>query len=457
MRSRLLIGLVASVGLAACAGPPTTRPDAGTPSFDWTVALAEQEAAILSVSLASPTEVVAVGGDVRQGAILEWTGTEWRSPWLDGDTGLLWWVHSWPGGDAVTVGESATVLWRSGGAWRRLPLGDVVDARTTFYGVWGAPDDLWLVGGSLVPGATRGVIVHFDGTTFSVVTDEGVDTRLLFKVWGAATDAVFAVGEQGAILHWDGAAWTAADSTIDDRLVAVFGRAADEVYAVGGDALGVVLAWDGASWREWATSPEPLSGVFTAPGRALYAGGNRGLLLRYGDETDGLLDATDPQFALPVDDVDFHALSGAAQPGGLVLAAGVDLFGGGASSWRGALYSHAGSLAGPVVVVPGPDAGPDAPPPLPDAEPPIDAFIDAAPDAAWPIAGETCAVHPMTGPYCATGLTCWVLLFTDTFICTETCDDATTCDAFGAGACCTRPGPQTLETVCVPQGFVECP
>ena len=106
--------------------------------------------------------------------------------------------------------------------------------------------------------------------------------KTLFKVWGRSEDDVWAVGLDGTILHRGADGWEPEESPTTQRLIAVMGRDTNEVYAVGGDVTGVVLRWDGSSWIEWTTANEPLSAVWTAPGRALYVGGNRGYLARFG-------------------------------------------------------------------------------------------------------------------------------------------------------------------------------
>mgnify|MGYP001393011564 CR=1 FL=1 len=49
---------------------------------------------------------------------------------------------------------------------------------------------------------------------------EGV---ILFKVWGAAPDAVWAIGEQGVQLHFDGETWTYEPVAGAPRLVTLHG------------------------------------------------------------------------------------------------------------------------------------------------------------------------------------------------------------------------------------------
>jgi hypothetical protein len=219
----------------------------------------------------------------------------------------------------------------------------------------------------------------------------------------------------------------------------VYGRAADDVYAVGGDSTGLVLHWDGAGWTNFAPSlaVDPLSGVWTAPGRALYAGGNRGVLLRFGGADNATPDPAKLDMTFPLSDVDFHALAGSSTA---VHAVGADLLGGGAP-WNGTIVSHGMAIGGPIHLPTPHDAGvPDAPS-LPDG---------------GPANGAPCAGDVTHGFSCAAGFACWQLLPEDVNICTAECTSATECGAYGPGACCARPGFQTLTTVCIPGAYSQC-
>jgi hypothetical protein len=421
------------LGFLACGGPPSPAP---APPFEWRFDLAELDDALLAAWIDGPDRAIAVGGGVGGGLVLEWDGLRWRSEPLPPDTPTLWWV--WAHEDAAfAVGEGSHVLRRAreGEAWRREPV-DAADVEQTLYGIWGTgPDDLWAVGGTLSPRERPGIILHFDGSSWTAAQADAA----LFKVWGASATDVWAVGDGGAILHWDGEAWTTTPSGTTERLIAVFGRGSRDVYAVGGAGQGLVLRWDGVAWTPFETTPEALSGVWTAPGRPLYVAGARGFLARLGQAPAQLIAAPD---------VDFHALAGhPMESGDRVVTVGADLLSGANGVWRGALASHGVSLAGPLEGLPGPDAGRnDAPP------------DSAALDGGGPGEGQPCAPPDGGGvPMCRADLDCWLLADDGALICTQSCNGAAECDAYGESPCCARPGPQTFETVCIPRGNAACP
>lgn len=432
--------LLAAALAAACSGPP----EGEGPGFDWRVEVADLDEAVLSVCGAGDA-VFAVGGDGSDALVLEWTGDEWFAPALPAQARVLWWCWVGPDGQAWAVGERGTVLHRSGERWDLVDTAAAVNPNHTLYGIWGAGDRVFVVGGSLSAPSDAVTIATYDGTWTAVAT-AGLPDQPLFKVWGSAADDVWAVGTSGVILHFDGQSWTTVPSPTSERLIAVWGTDANAVYAVGGDATGLILSWDGTAWAELARTPERLSGLWTAPGRPLYVGGDRGFLARYGRNQDGAVSPGLATETVVQSDWCVHALHGGPD---FVVGASSDLFGGGPGRWRGALLSHGERLDGPVVRAPGPDAGPPADAGA-DAVPPADAGQDAA---VLPGPGEACGAAP---DFCAPGLECWQLLSSGTFICTRSCETAAECTEYGTGACCARPGFQTLETVCIPGQYAEC-
>lgn len=102
--------------------------------------------------------------------------------------------------------------------------------------VWGTgPQDVYAVG-------QPGVILHYDGDwTLTSVPD-----TTLTAVWGAASDDVYACGHNGAIWHFDGAAWSRQSSGTGRDLFDIGRGPYGEIFAVGKD--GTVLRRSGAGW-----------------------------------------------------------------------------------------------------------------------------------------------------------------------------------------------------------------
>ena len=97
-------------------------------------------------------------------------------------------------------------------------------------GLWGfGPDDLWVAGGF-------DSLSHWDGSGFTPVADEQVESESYNGVWGDAPDDVYAVGDHGVVSHYDGAAWTTEQAlALGQNFTAVRGSSADNVWATAVD------------------------------------------------------------------------------------------------------------------------------------------------------------------------------------------------------------------------------
>lgn len=86
----------------------------------------------------------------------------------------------------------------------------------------------------------------------------------LHALWGSADDDIWAVGEAGLVLHFDGRRWARVETPTLRTLRAVHGCAPDDVWIVGSD---VVLHYDGGAWQRVSTPglyPGALRSVFCA-------------------------------------------------------------------------------------------------------------------------------------------------------------------------------------------------
>jgi hypothetical protein len=137
-------------------------------------------------------------------------------------------------------------------------------------GVWGtSPDDVFAVG-------EEGVILHYDGGGWKEM--EGGTHEFLFNVWGSAPDDVFIVGHDGTILHYDGTTWVSVAAGTSNGLKAVWGASPEEVFAVGYN--GTVLRFDGTTWGPMASGTSLiLHGAWGTSRRDIFAVGLSGTIL----------------------------------------------------------------------------------------------------------------------------------------------------------------------------------
>jgi hypothetical protein len=184
------------------------------------------------------------------GRLVHRSGGTWSCS-SSGVAPLAWLEDVWaaPGGGAWAVGwsegdtEATTVRCTESGC-TAVPTG--TDA--SLWGVWGsAPDDVWAVGAGHDESSHYGVLLHWDGSTWSSARSE--TTTWLGDVWGSAANDVWAVGGEGTVLRWDGRAWGVVPAASTAHLRAVWGFSAADVW-VAGDDPPTVLRWDGSSWSE---------------------------------------------------------------------------------------------------------------------------------------------------------------------------------------------------------------
>ena len=76
-------------------------------------------------------------------------------------------------------------------------------------------------------------------------------TYQVASVWGSSGTDVFAVGDKGTILHYDGDSWDPMNSGTQAELKGVWGSGAGDVFAagyIGSSGAGVIVHYDGNSW-----------------------------------------------------------------------------------------------------------------------------------------------------------------------------------------------------------------
>ncbi len=279
-------------------------------------------AALLSISGTSGEDVYAVGADPGDGVgpyVLHYDGQTW-SRLETGASGDLWWI-SVPSINGVffMAGAGGLVLrFDSGtGAFERFDTpGDDIG-----FGVWAADNDqAWVVGGDLDNEDAGGFIWRFDGNTWAVqnlsnVLPDGVPT--LYKVWGRSADDVYAVGRLGVVLHFDGTDWSLVETDTTRTLFTVSGNAST-VIAVGGFADAVIQELEGTSFVSADAGQFPqLNGVFVPPTGEAVAVGFNATIVRRADTGWELLPTALPTVR------DFHAAW--VDPAGGIWAVGGNL------------------------------------------------------------------------------------------------------------------------------------
>lgn len=180
-----------------------------------------------SVSVLSKQDAWAVGLANARALIVHWDGRRWAQADLKGS-------------------------FYCGGATGNLQS---VYARTA--------KDVWAVGSCAYGRRSRGLIVHWDGSSWTVITSPKLSAPYTLNGVTAPNAAdVWAVGSSGSdqlVLHWDGTIWAQVriplSTATDSQLYAITATSKSDIWAVGtfGNS-GEALHFDG---RTWVATPLP--------------------------------------------------------------------------------------------------------------------------------------------------------------------------------------------------------
>jgi hypothetical protein len=249
---------------------------------DWEVVASpnsgRQANSLSSVAAVADNDVWAVGWafnaqlNAYRTVTEHWNGTRWslvRSPNATNGYNLLNGVAVVAANDVWTVGQAAIgstystlVEHWNGTAWSIIPSPNVAGNSNVLEAISViSASDIWAVGyWSDSNFINHPLTIHWNGTTWSIVSSPGVNDDILFGVDAIASNDIWAVGrsQQEArtlTLHWNGSAWSVVpspnDGFEDNILFGVAAIASNDVWAVGSACCEATLAlhWDGVSWN----------------------------------------------------------------------------------------------------------------------------------------------------------------------------------------------------------------
>jgi hypothetical protein len=189
----------------------------------------------------------------------------WSSPLPSGNAYLGLWANT--ASDVWAVGEVGTAVHFDGNAWTRVST----NATASLRGVWAASaSDVWAVGDG-------GTILHYDGQSWQQASSG--TTQSLTAVWGDGT-SVWAVGQMGTIVRYSTSqkSWSASASGTTSQLNAVWATGPSAVYAVGNG--GTAVKFDGSKWNAVSTAGGNLYGV-GGDATHVFAVGDNGSVQQY--------------------------------------------------------------------------------------------------------------------------------------------------------------------------------
>jgi len=190
-------------------------------------------------SVKSVYRIFGVGGVVwavgEAGTIHEHSGGGWQ-PANGGMTRDMKDVWTTPDGqEAFAVGGFGTIFRFRAGSWAESPSGTLESLRS----VSGTS------AGDVIAVGENGAALHFDGAAWNNISTFPIH---LNEVWMDAPGTAYAVGEQGTILRFDGAQWVDASILgVTERLLGVWGPAANDFWVTGANST--AFRWNGTGWK----------------------------------------------------------------------------------------------------------------------------------------------------------------------------------------------------------------
>lgn len=176
-------------------------------------------------------------------------------------------------GNALT--QTPQVLRRCGGDWCDSEL---IITRPTLNSIWAAAtNSVWAVG-------ENGTTLNWNGTAWRRIPSPTVSS--LRAIWGTAANNVWVVGDNGLLMRWNGSAWTRTSTGMPPGLGLndVHGSGANDVWAVGDE--GTVLRYNGTTWSAVAVeSLNTLTTVYAQSASSVWMGGELGMLMKWDGTT----------------------------------------------------------------------------------------------------------------------------------------------------------------------------
>lgn len=161
----------------------------------------------------------------ESGGLVRFDGNFWTPETVPAITENLYDI--WAGEDSAfyAVGSNGTI-------YEKPPSPNDWDTAHVFTGVGTLRSVFGFEGGELFAVGDQGIIVHFDILDgWDIMVSPTVED--LEAVWGPSPDSVFAVGAGGTTFYYDGDSWTEQDNPVGVDLHTVFGVTASTVIACG--------------------------------------------------------------------------------------------------------------------------------------------------------------------------------------------------------------------------------
>jgi hypothetical protein len=219
---------------------------------------------LLRIWVNSSSSAFAVG---PAGTIIRFNGTVWstqtsgtgedlRSVWGTGDNNMY------------AVGDAGTILRYNGTTWTGM-TSTTPDDLSAIWGTSGA--NIWAAGDD-------GTTVRFNGTTWTVVANPSTSVLSYFTIHGTGPNDVYVAG-WGELMHFDGTSWSIVTPDIVDVAYEMWVFSGNNILHTG-LLVGSLTRWDGSTFvPEDAGIANRTGGVYAASASEIYVVGYGGLIV----------------------------------------------------------------------------------------------------------------------------------------------------------------------------------
>jgi hypothetical protein len=247
---------------------------------------------LVSVHGTSDKQAIAVG---ESGTILRWDGTAWRTA-APLTLSSLARVRCASATDCLAVGDGGTVLGWDGSKWTVLKI---TGASANLLGLIALGPNHYMLTGYSAEGLRA---YRSDGKTVNEITTDGED---LIDLAGPSEADITAVGNGGAIAHYNGLSWTRLSAGSNETLVATWGTSATDLWITGAGrrSFGHLNRWDGKTLTPYeAPSRTNYKAIWGSSASSVWAVGYQGYMAHW----DGTRWSAEPKLTTS----DFYAIHG---------------------------------------------------------------------------------------------------------------------------------------------------
>jgi hypothetical protein len=154
----------------------------------------------------------------------------------------------WAVGAININGIGTNIIKWNGEEWQAFPRASFPGWGNSIFGFNEA--DIWVVGGGTIATAAR-----WTGSSWTEYSfyPPGQDTVWALRaVWGLSPDDVWAVGDKGTIIRWDGSEWKKVQSPINLILYDIWGTDRNDIYAIhiSISQQSRLIKYDGIGWTD---------------------------------------------------------------------------------------------------------------------------------------------------------------------------------------------------------------